>query len=129
MGNLRAGLWGIVWLPPVCLGIGVRLLLVNRVMEEELNMEEESKDKRDPAGQAPLYIAVTMCDYNSFQRVVAIALRRPPFCLLNLTQVPLGQLKPTTVEEEDFGNQLPLNQVNIVQTTTVRLLLLAVVTL
>lgn len=90
---------------------------------------EERKHKRDPAGQAPPDISVTMSDYNSFQRVVAIDLRRPPFCLLNLTQVPFGQLKPTTVEEEDLGNQLQLNQVNIVQTTTVRLLLLAVVML
>lgn len=56
----------------MCLVIGVRVLLVSRISswEEELDMEQESKDKLD------LHTSVTLSDYN-FQRVMAPASLSP----------------------------------------------------
>lgn len=73
-----------------------------------------------PSRRAPLRISVTMSAYNNFQRLMTVV---SP-CLLNLTQIPLRQLNSQS--QKRIWGSFQLNQVNTVQTSTVRFLLLVV---
>lgn len=102
MGNLMGRLWEAVWLLPMCLVTGVRLLLVNRsVFGKKSWMWNRGKQGLTWSCRTPLYIFVTTCDYK-FQKIVG------KFCISH--RLLLVNSHPQLQKERIWGNSSSLTK-------------------